>query len=163
VTFHIKALGDYTRELPKTVHVGNEVVVEGPYGKFQFNEAGPKQIWVAGGIGITPFLSRLQALAEQPVDTQRPIHLFYTLREADREFIDLLRNLTDRARVHFHLVLTGRDMALNARRICETVTDYREAQVWFCGPADFGRELHQDLADLGLPAGKFHQELFNMR
>ena len=163
VTFHIKALGDYTRELPKTAHVGNEVVVEGPYGKFQFNEAGPKQIWVAGGIGITPFLSRLQALAEQPVDTQRPIHLFYTLREADREFIDLLRNLTDRAQVHFHLVLTGRDMALNARRICETVPDYRDTQVWFCGPADFGRELKQDLVDAGLPAGKFHQELFNMR
>jgi len=41
-----------------------QVKVEGPYGSFNFDRRNRKshQIWIAGGIGITPFLAWLEAL-----------------------------------------------------------------------------------------------------
>ena len=44
-----------------------------------------------------------------------------------------------------------------------TVPDWREADVWFCGPPAFGRALKAALVAQGLPAADFHQELFEMR
>ena len=78
ITFCIKALGNFTRRLPHTVHVGQEVSVEGPYGHFRLDRHDPsrRQIWIAGGIGVTPFLAWLEALqasgwrAGQPLPAQ---------------------------------------------------------------------------------------------
>ncbi|MDE2406343.1 MAG: ferric reductase-like transmembrane domain-containing protein [Xanthomonadaceae bacterium] len=61
--FVTKALGDYTRRLPDVLRVGQPVKVEGPYGCFTFDDEQTCQIWVGGGIGITPFLARMQQLA----------------------------------------------------------------------------------------------------
>lgn len=57
--FLIKALGDYTQTLPSKVKVGDVAQVEGPYGRFSFQGRHRRQIWVAGGIGITPFIARM--------------------------------------------------------------------------------------------------------
>ncbi len=163
LTFHIKGLGDYTRTLRHRIKVGDEVSVEGPYGKFQFDQARDHQIWVAGGIGMTPFLSRLRALADDPRPEGRPINFFYTTREPDHVFIEELRQLATRAGIAFHLTITGHDAALNAKEICRRVPDFLSAEVWFCGPTGFGRDLRADLTSKGFPGDRFHQELFNMR
>ena len=47
--------------------------------------------------------------------------------------------------------------------IIDGVPQWQEADVWFCGPAGFGQALRHDLLALGLPAERFHQELFAMR
>ncbi len=39
------------------LRTGTRVQVEGPYGRFDFRKGGARQIWLAGGIGITPFLA----------------------------------------------------------------------------------------------------------
>ena len=45
-----------------------------------------------------------------------------------------------------------------------TVPDWREASIWFCGPAGFGKALQKDFAAQGLPVmERFHQELFALR
>jgi predicted ferric reductase len=40
---------------------------------------------------------------------------------------------------------------------------WKNADVWFCGPASFGQSLRDDLIARGLSPQDFHQELFNMR
>lgn len=64
ITFAIKALGDYTRRLSRDLVAGSRVRVEGPYGRFELSRINPRarQIWIAGGIGITPFLAWLESL-----------------------------------------------------------------------------------------------------
>jgi len=57
--FLIKDLGDYTKVLPATLKVGDPVKIEGPYGRFNFSGTRRRQIWVGGGIGVTPFVARL--------------------------------------------------------------------------------------------------------
>ena len=57
----IKGLGDYTNGLEKKLRVNDKAKVEGPYGKFSSAFSKEKeQIWIAGGIGITPFLSLIK-------------------------------------------------------------------------------------------------------
>jgi len=159
--FHIKGIGDYTASLSQTLKVGDPVTVEGPYGRFDFGGVQPRQIWVAGGIGITPFIARLQAIAQQP--DQRSVDLFYSTAEPDQEFIQRLSALAERAQVKLHVLVSGRDGRLNAERLCQQVPEWRNASVWFCGPAGFGQALRQELVARGLAVADFHQELFDMR
>ena len=159
--FMIKPLGDYTRTLPGTLKAGDPVRVEGPYGRFDFASPQPQQIWVAGGIGITPFIARLQALAQQ--DGDKPIDLFYSTAAPDEGFIARLHALAAQARVKLHVLVTQRDGRLDAERICRTVPAWTRAGVWFCGPAGFGQALREAFGARGLEAGRFHQELFEMR
>ena len=79
--FSIKGLGDYTRTLASSLHVGQGVVVEGPYGRFNFQGEGGRQIWIGGGVGVTPFIARLKQLAR--AGRSDPIDLFYATNAPD--------------------------------------------------------------------------------
>jgi predicted ferric reductase len=163
LTFHIKQLGDYTRTLSHTLHVGDPVTVEGPYGRFDFAaDLGP-QIWIAGGIGITPFLSRLEALAHATVQTSPPITLFYSARDSDHALIKSVEHLAKQAGVPLHLFISGKSPALTAQTICKNVPDFIHRTVWFCGASGFGTAIKRGLSKEGLPGRRFHQELFEMR
>lgn len=161
LSFSIKGLGDYTRQLPATLHVGDAVTVEGPYGCFDFAGHQPGQIWVAGGIGIAPFMARLEALAATAEGSG--IDLFYCTSAPDQHFIARIQRLAERARIHFHLLIASEHDRLTAERLRQQIPDWQQRDVWFCGPAEFGHQLQRDLARYGLPAADFHQELFNMR
>jgi predicted ferric reductase len=81
--FIAKELGDFTSQLRETVKPGQKVKVEGPYGRFTFEDDCSRQIWVGGGIGITPFIGRMKQLArERRSAPDRPpaqiIDLFHT-------------------------------------------------------------------------------------
>lgn len=59
----IKALGDCTRHIQQ-VTPGVEAIVQGPFGGIFPREASVRpQVWIAGGIGVTPFLSRASTVA----------------------------------------------------------------------------------------------------
>ena len=161
VQFIIKALGDYTRTLADRLRVGDPVKVEGPYGCFNSQGEQSRQIWVGGGIGITPFIARLQTLAQTP--DGKAIDLFHTTAVYDAEAINLLERDAQAANIPLHVLWDKRDGRLDAERICKTVPDWRDADVWFCGPARFGQALKRDLTAMGLPERRFHQELFALR
>ena len=62
-----------------------------------------------------------------------------------------------------HVLWDERDGFLSAERIAQVVPQWRDADIWFCGPAAFGQALRADVVAQGLPAERFHQELFEMR
>ncbi len=163
LTFHIKQLGDFTRTLSHTLKVGDPVTVEGPYGRFDFAAHPGPQIWIAGGIGITPFLSRLEALAHAPHPSRQPISLFYSARTTDHALIERVQTLTHQAGIPLHLSVSGQHPALTAQSICENVPDFLKHTVWFCGSTGFGEAIKRGLLKEGLPSRRFHQELFEMR
>ena len=57
----VKALGDFTSRIESYVKIGQPVSAQGPFGRFRFSGKTP-EVWVAGGIGITPFLAWMDAL-----------------------------------------------------------------------------------------------------
>jgi predicted ferric reductase len=164
LTFIAKELGDYTRTLRKALHIGQPVMVEGPYGCFTFEDDAPQQIWIGGGIGITPFVARMKQIAQGRQAALQEIHLFHTTADYSKEAIAKLQADAEAANVHLHVVHDKRDGRLTGERIRTAVPGWREASLWFCGPTGFGEALRRDFENQGLKVGRrFHQELFAMR
>lgn len=161
MVFLIKGLGDYTRQLPAQLSAGDVLRVEGPYGTFNFVGDKRRQVWVGGGIGITPFIARLQQLALRP--DGKAIDLFYTTATPRDGALARLTAAAQAVGARLHVMVDAVDGRLNAERLCAAVPAWRTADVWFCGPVAFGRALRHDLLAKGLPGRDFHQELFNLR
>ena len=62
----IKASGDWTKHLYGNLKAGAEARVDGCYGQLDYKTGGKKQIWIAGGIGVTPFLSWVRDFDGEP-------------------------------------------------------------------------------------------------
>jgi predicted ferric reductase len=173
LVFIIKALGDYTNRLAETLRLGQPAVVEGPYGQFVFEGDKKRQIWVGAGIGITPFLARMQTLAEGrgrmsaeasgDLSGETTVDLFHPVAVCPPEMERKLRSAAEAAGVRLHLVVNSRDGVLTGERIRTLVPGWKEASLWFCGPAAFGETLRANFAAEGVSVGDFHQELFAMR
>lgn len=167
ITFFSKGLGDHTSRLVETLKVGMPIEIEGPYGCFDFDDDRPVQIWIGGGIGITPFIARIKDIIqkrEQGEQETRAIHLFHSTREVDEVAFGELRRDAEKAGVTLHLFIDAKDGFLTADRIVNLVPQWQEAGFWFCGPAGFGEALRRDFASRGVDVKRhFHQELFSMR
>lgn len=167
ITFITKELGDHTRLLRERLHVGQEVKIEGPYGCFTFDDDRPHQIWIGGGIGITPFIARMKELQRITAGNGRAaqtVDLFHTSADIDEEAFAKLAADAKSANIQLHILVDTRDGFLTGMRIRETVPQWQEASVWFCGPVGFGEALRKDFAAQGFPVVQsFHQELFAMR
>lgn len=163
--FLIKGLGDYTRRLPSILQTGDKVEIEGPYGQFDFSTGSTRQIWVAGGIGITPFIARIEALSTSKHDSQvgQCIDLFYSTNEPDESFINALKKSSKMTGVKLHVLVANKDGLLNTEQICRQVDDWEKSTIWFCGPKNFGKALRQDFMNKGITNENFHYELFDMR
>jgi len=160
--FAIKPLGDYTRSLPNRVKVGKSVTVEGPYGHFDFGDISEEQVWVAGGIGIAPFLARLEWLAARG-GAKGKVHFFYSTRSpSEATFPSALADLCWHAGVEMHQRVDTIDGQIEHAEIGQLV--HNAKGVWFCGPLAWAKSLQSSLQkNFGLPAGRFHRELFEFR
>ncbi|MDQ0507391.1 ferredoxin reductase family protein [Xanthobacter agilis] len=168
ITFITKELGDHTGRLKDKLRLGQEVRIEGPYGCFTFDDDCPHQIWIGGGIGITPFIARMQHMAlhgDAPDWPQgQDADLFHATSDTDETALAKLAADARAAEVRLHVLVSGRDGQLTGARIREAVPHWREASIWFCGPAGFGAALKRDFAAQGFPVDqRFHQEMFEMR
>jgi predicted ferric reductase len=163
IRFSIKPLGDWTRRLPERLAPGATVEVEGPYGRFDFRKGGPKQIWVAGGVGITPFLAWAQSLA---ADEQRRIYLLYSVhRERDAIGLDALSDVAQTVPTFsFDLAVSGREGRPTAERLVSGAPfSTQEADLFFCGPPDLRRTILRGLEARGLAPRRVRFEYFDFR
>ncbi|WP_206454106.1 ferredoxin reductase domain-containing protein [Aurantimonas marina] len=152
---------DFSVFLPETLKAGGDAVVEGPYGRFTFDDARDRQIWMGGGIGVTPFVARIKQLAKTP--GKEAVSLIHSTRALSEEAMELLRADATAAGIDLHVLLDDKDGYLTGDRLRDMIPDWKSASVWFCGPAGFGQALRADLVENGLVPGEFHQELFNIR
>ncbi len=94
--------------------IGMEIKLEGPSGSFVLHRKAEKAaVLLAGGIGITPFLSMVRQAAHDKSPHQ--IYLFYSNRRPeDAPFLEILSD-SARQNPNFHLVATMTDMASSKR------------------------------------------------
>src|SRR5690606_33617540 len=102
---------------------------------FTFDDSAARQIWIGGGIGITPFIARMKQLALSP-GTQ-VIDLFHSTTELAPEALAKLTADAAAANVKLHIFIDSRDGFLTGEKLREIVPDWQTASVWFCGPAGF--------------------------
>jgi predicted ferric reductase len=160
--FTIKALGDDTTRMQTLVRPGMPAVVGGPHGRFDRARGTDRQVWIAGGIGITPFLSWLRALDEQAAPGR--VDLFYSF-QGQAPFAD---EITAIARAHpgirVHLHDSAHNGYLTAETIIATVPgDPRRLSIFLCGPAAMVDSLVRRFRLGGVLSRNIHREHFDWR
>jgi predicted ferric reductase len=162
--------GDFTGAV-RRLRVGDEVYLDGPHGTFTMERhPGPGYVFLATGVGITPFLSMLATMADR--HDGRPIWLF--LGNQKESQIIGIRQL---GRLAGHLNLTtvhaisqsGPDWAGERGRIDIRLLarylpgNYRELHYFVCSRDDVVRSLRRILhRGMEVPASQIHTELFEL-
>jgi predicted ferric reductase len=163
VRFAIKPLGDYTKALRETVAVGDALTLEGGYGHFNHKRGGKKQIWLAGGIGVTPFLAMASRLKG---DEGQDIHMVYCVRDgAEAIGLDTFRAQAEKLE-NFNFVLhnSATDGRFDASKlVAGTSMDPAEADLWFCGPPPLRMAIEKGLRELGKAPRRVEFERFEFR
>ncbi|MGY3439201.1 MULTISPECIES: ferredoxin reductase family protein [unclassified Marinovum] len=163
VQFSIRGLGDYTKRLRDVVKVGDKMTVEGGYGRFNYAKGPKEQLWVAGGIGITPFLAFADSLS---ADEPRTIKLVYCVNAPEEAVgLDRLRAAERRCSgFELDLHVSKTDGRLTAQVLADKVSfDLTKAGFWFCGPAPMRSALLSGLKTLGKYPASVHFEEFEFR
>ncbi|MDQ3645474.1 MAG: ferredoxin reductase family protein [Actinomycetota bacterium] len=153
----IKAVGDFTSAL-HALEPGARARVEGPYGEFSFL-AMPRrrQVWIAGGIGITPFLS----MARSRPGIDYSIDLFWGVNDRGRAYFaeELASLAAELPSFRFHLVPEDEAGFITSDLLREKAT-LEHADVLIVGPPPMERALRAQLRAAGVPARRIHSERF---
>lgn len=135
----VKNLGDYTSKMGD-LKPGAKVKIEGPFGRFSYKNAKhPEQLWIAGGIGITPFLSMVKSISNTPyaVDLYWCVHNpqeAVNLAEL-KNYQDLNQNLKIKP---YYSINEGHINAEIIRRISGGVIG---KDIFLCGPVGMMKSL----------------------
>lgn len=150
-----KQLGDYTARLSMLIP-GDRVTIYGAYGTFglrALTQGGPT-IWIAGGIGVTPFLSLLHYLAEQGVARAEPITFVWVVREAaEAVYLDEIQSLAARIpMLRFQLHISATSGRVHAEQLLNIATSPPTAalRVLICGPGPMMEALTRQFVSLGV-------------
>lgn len=166
ITFFIKALGNFTRRLGDEIKVGQSLTIEGPYGRFQLerHSRSRRQIWVAGGIGITPFLAWLESLQARASELNK-VDLHYCTRNRETDAfvarLQLLCAALPGLRLHVHSAQHGEVLSSASLQLADDPRN--KAELWFCGPRGLAEALKKGLKENWDGSLLFHQEAFEMR
>jgi predicted ferric reductase len=157
----VKALGDYTSRLDQLVEPGMPAVIGGPHGRFSHWKGTSRQIWIAGGVGVAPFLSWLRAL-----DGNLPhrVDFFYT-SDGEAPFASEIREIADRHEsLRAHLIDTSVEGRLTTEQILAAVDGERQGlSIFMCGPQGMLRTFQTQLRLAGVPSRRIHREYFDWR
>ncbi len=155
--------------------IGTEIEGEGPSGTFIFdeNESGV-HIFIAGGIGITPFRCMLKYVADKKLSN--PVYLIYS--NSIPEEIAFRAELEELASAHPNIKvamtvtkpeestekwtgLTGRiDDVMIKKLLEEWKLEIAGCTFWLCGPPLMIDAMEQVLGKLNISSGKVHSEKF---
>jgi len=158
--------------LHERVSAGDVVEAGAPRGDFTLDVDAPGPLaLVSAGVGVTPVLAMLGALAR--VRSRRPVWWLHGARDgAEHPFAGEVRALLARlpgARSHVRYSRArredrqGRDHDAVGRIDLETVLDLdvpRDADFYLCGPGGFLRELIAALLGWGVDPAQLHREVF---
>jgi len=161
VRFTVKGLGDYTSSLTQLLEPGMPAVIGGPHGRFDHAKGTARQVWIAGGVGIAPFLSWVRALEEHPPTGE--VDLYYAFTGGPAPFADELAERTATSQVRLHLVDSAATGRLTAQGVLTQVADPGTLSVFLCGPEPMLRDLQQGLRAGGVKSRNIHREYFDWR
>ncbi|KAJ0421734.1 hypothetical protein BJY00DRAFT_323032 [Aspergillus carlsbadensis] len=161
------------------IDISRPVIVDivGVSGEFTIGEGKINALWVAGGIGITPFLAMLDALAKREevsgdiklaLSTREPDIMLGLMRESLAKFsatVNITVDLFTRSPVnisHDELQGSSRQIAIHEGRVGPDYwpTISKDKDVLICGPNEFGDAAVEGLQAAGMPNEKIQREGF---
>lgn len=151
--FAVKIQGRFTRALLK-LKPGDEVIVDGPFGIFTAEDRAKDLVFIAGGVGIAPFISMIRkSLADKK--NQKVVLLYGTRKTADLIYRQELDDIKEAwfAKVY---VLSNDSSGLamseaghiNQKIIEKYVSNIDNSLFYICGPESMKKSLKEILKKL---------------
>lgn len=165
----IKTDGDYTATLPQ-LQPDETVALYGPYGRFGdvFLQHKQPLVWMAGGIGVTPFLSMLAEENRHP-HPERDIWFFWTVSKKEeavyQQQIERIAKKHDH--IHFVLHVSSQKGHLNHETLQQAIPEFGKTKSDFhyliCGPRPMMFALSDQLQKEGVPRRRITFEDFMLK
>jgi ferredoxin-NADP reductase len=141
------------KRVVKTMPIGSAVSIEGPFGDLTLqNDSTRSAVFLAGGIGITPFRSMIVHAAHQKLSHR--LFLFYSNRRPeDAPFLEELQAL-EKENPHYTLIPSMSEMATSHRpwtgetRVIDQAMLSRQSRgivsplYYIAGPPEMVKDLH---------------------
>ena len=148
ITLAYRTYGQFTTLLSK-MKPGTEVFVGGSFGSFthEFSGSSSPAVFIAGGIGITPFMSHL--LGGNAARSQ----LVYANRsQSSSLFLEPLRQRLGSRMVELYSNEAGIvPRYVDESALSQLSTDPQRAMFYLCGPAGMIKSARKALLNLGVP------------
>jgi ferredoxin-NADP reductase len=128
---------------------GDTIEADGPEGDFVVDNPAASYVFIAGGIGITPFHSILKEADH--AGTKLHVTLLYANRDTSipyREELDAMQKNNPNLTVHY-LIDPER---IDADKIKQLVPDLQTPRFYLSGPEPMVKSLAEVLAGLGIAA-----------
>lgn len=142
----------------KELKVGDEIEATDLEGDFTVEDAQKQMVFIAGGIGVTPFRSIIKELDHEG----KPINvtLLYANRSEDniayKDEFESIAKTHPEFKIHYVISPERIDVA----KIKELVPDYKERIVYVSGPEPMVEELGNALKESGLKEDHLKQDWF---
>lgn len=163
VHFVIRSLGDYTQKLVREATAGMRVDIYAPWGRFRRSATAKRQVWIAGGVGISPFIAWL---TDSSAAGFEKVTLFY-LFSRGREFpsVDVLSELARERGAEFIPVSEGPESTEFTERFREIVRaeGAESVEISFCGPKGLLNVIRTYMKQHGVPIASLRHEYFEFR
>ena len=152
--------GAVSRWLHNNIRAGSVIDVAAPRGDFYLSDGVGPVVLLSAGVGVTPVLAMLHALAEGRSD--REIWWLHTTRDARHPRLHAGSQRPDRRaapRAAARVLHEHRPAGSTAGAIAALGLP-RDAAVYMCGPDPFMADMRIALTDAGIDPAHIHTELF---
>lgn len=164
ISITIQNEGDFTQRLRSELKTGDLSVLEGPFGHFnikaleQGDSPSKELTFIAGGIGITPFISMMQFLKDKKISYDLDFNWLYTSRSD--AFFDRVLKIASTLTKKIHIFSRTRNQTFTQECISKQ-SSYKTRHYYICASKKLTRYLVSLLHSLGIPRKQIHYELFS--
>ncbi len=167
IRLSIKKRGDFTGERVPLVKEGDHAVIMGPYGKFGERYLNQKRdmIWIAGGIGITPFLSMARNEAENPIGRRVDLIWAYRHSEEGLYYDELIQDEKNSKDLRFHPWVSSELGRLDSEKVSVLLGGKNNVLgkvIFLCGPLPMMENLSRQFLEMGVRINDIVFEDFNL-
>jgi ferredoxin-NADP reductase len=140
--------------------VGDQLDVAAPRGQFVLDDDAAPVVLLSAGIGVTPVLAMLEALAAQ--HSPREVWWLHTTRDPATHVLadEARRLLAALPAAHDHVFYTATRGRLDRAALAALGLPV-DAKAYLCGPPGFMDAMTAALTDLGLQSDRIHTERFS--
>ncbi len=169
LSISVKSSGDFTATI-KDTKTSDIAFIDAPYGRFSFlNHDNDNLVFIAGGIGITPFISMLRYIRDKKLN--RNVTLIWANKtEDDIAFRAELEKMTSEmpSLKVIHVMSKQDDWQgekgyVDAEKIKGLVENVSGSEFFICGPPIMMTLVEKDLIGLGVSKSRIHYERFALR